>query len=111
MSTSDWDESSEAGDLDEELTGTGAPGGQGNTDVSGGGGESESGWRPDVTNVVQRPEDQDQIGDPAEPDQAAPGSGDDVIRGTPESGGGDASIDRGGGSSIGRDLEDDSRRE
>ena len=109
MSTSDWDESSQGGDLDEELTGTGAPGGQGNPDVSGG---SESGgWRPDVTNVVQLPEDQDQIGDPAEPDRAAPGSGDDVIRGTPGSGGGEPSIDRGGGSSIGRDLEDESRRE
>ena len=110
MSTRDWDGSGEAGDLDEELTGTGAPGGQGNTEVSGGA-ESERGWRPDVTNVVQLPEDQDQIGDPAEPDQAAPGSGDDVIQGMPESGGGDPSIDRGGGSSIGRDLEDDSRRD
>ena len=110
MSTSDWDESGESPDPGEELTGTGAPGGQGNTDVSGGD-EERSGWRPDVTNVVQLPEDQDQIGDTAEPDQAAPGSGDDVIRGLPESGGGDPTIDRGGGSSIGRDFEDDSRRE
>ena len=75
-------------------------------------GERTEGWRPDVTDVVRLPEDQDQIGDPAEPDRAAPGSGDDVIQGAGAAAGGVAAsegsdtVDRGGGSSIGRDLED-----